>query len=101
MRVALGRRPFETNEIKELPDLPAALLQRAYAMNIERLADDAGDGHARVERCVGILEHDLHVAPQAPHVGAAERHKVAIAESDPTGSRLDESQDQSCKRRFA
>ncbi len=34
------------------------------------LGDDLGDREARRERSVGILEHDLHLAAQWPHVAA-------------------------------
>jgi hypothetical protein len=34
----------------------------------ERLLHDVRDAHAGVERCVGILEDDLHVAARAPQV---------------------------------
>ncbi len=56
-------------------------------MHAQALADDLGDRHARAERAVGILEHDLHLAPQRPH-GAelealqrlADEHDRAFAE---------------------
>ena len=36
-------------------------------MNFQRLSDDAGHGHAGVERGVRILENDLHLSPQDAH----------------------------------
>jgi len=38
------------------------LLRRAAVGDVERLGDDLLDTHARIERGVGILEHELQVA---------------------------------------
>ena len=37
-------------------------------MDRQALLDDLGDRHARRQRAVGILEHDLHVAAVRPHL---------------------------------
>ena len=37
-------------------------------MHPQAFLDDVGDRHARRERAVGVLEHDLHVAAERPHL---------------------------------
>ena len=37
-------------------------------MNRERLSDNRPDRHPRIERSIGILKDDLHVAPPPPKI---------------------------------
>ena len=68
----------------------------------QRLADDRADRHARVERGVGVLEDDLHVAARAR---AARRlpsaRDVLALEPDLARGRLDQAQDAAPGRRLA
>ena len=46
-------------------------------MDLQPLLDDVGDRHARAERAVGILEDDLHLAAERPHLLEARALDVA------------------------
>ena len=59
----------------------------------ERLADDRADCHARVERGVGILKDDLHIAAERAQFAAGQRRRVLALEPDLARGRLDEAQD--------
>ena len=67
----------------------------------ERLADDAADRHARVQRCERVLEDYLHVATERAKRVSAEVRDVAALEPDLAGRRLDEAQDAAAGRRLA
>src|SRR5712691_1311544 len=88
MRIAIGKVGVETDQTKQLLD--ALLLGLAFGkmVNLERLADDAADRHARVERGVGVLKDHLHLASHAAHLAAAHLDQIAAAESDLTAGRL-------------
>ena len=45
-------------------------------MNHDRLAQRRPHRHARVERAVGILKHDLHLAPQRAQLGAPQAQHI-------------------------
>ena len=67
--------------------------RRGELMDDQRLADDRADRHARVERGVGILEDDLHVAAQRAQRLAVERDDALAFEPHLARGRLDEPQD--------
>ena len=56
----LGGRPDLVQRLSDT--LARGSLRRADALDDERLPEDRADPHARVERGVGVLEHDLQVA---------------------------------------
>ena len=62
----------EPDRPQELLDATPPFLPAVEPVDPERLADDLAHRHARVERRVRILEHDLDVAPHRPHVAPAE-----------------------------
>lgn len=59
----------------------------------ERLAHGGPDGHARVQRGVGVLEDDLHIAPAPSHGGAVQGEEVLPLEEDLAGGGLLEAED--------
>ena len=63
------------------------------AVDGERLADDAADGVARVERGERVLEDDLHVAPHVAQLLARRVGDVASLEPDLARAGLDQPQD--------
>ena len=71
-------------------------------MDVERLGDDRADGHARIERGVGVLEDDLHVAAAA---GASRpcraRRRSSPIEAALARGRLDQPQQQARQGRLA
>src|SRR5262249_22829149 len=48
----------------------------------ERLAHDVADGHARVERCIRVLEDDLHLAANLAHLAPLQVGDVTAVEDD-------------------
>jgi hypothetical protein len=56
---------------------------------------------ARIQRGVGVLEHELHVAPQALHPRRRRPPDVLAAEGQAAGVRFDQAQEQPRQRRFA
>src|SRR5713226_3311138 len=67
VRVAAQVVGVETDRLEQVHHalLPLALVL-GQLVDDERLSDDRADRHARVERRVGVLEDDLHVAAQVP-----------------------------------
>src|SRR5579885_3477020 len=59
------------------------------------------DGSARVERGVGILEHDLHLAAEPPELRRARRQHVLALEPHAARVGLDEPQDRAARGRLA
>ena len=59
-------------------------------VNVNGFADDLGDGHARVERAVGILEDHLEAAPAAAQRRGLEASEILPFEPDLAGGRFDE-----------
>ena len=60
--VVLGGEPHHLEQLLH-PPLAVSL----YLVGLQRLADDAADGHAGVQRGVRVLEDYLHVAPHGEH----------------------------------
>jgi hypothetical protein len=54
-------------------------LRRRDAVDQKRLGDDVADHHARIERCIGILEDHLDVTSQRPHGAPRQRRHVDAA----------------------
>src|SRR6187402_3247927 len=48
----------------------------------ERLGDDTGDGLARIERAVRVLEHHLEIAPRAAQLVGRDAVEVAPKQRD-------------------
>ena len=67
VRVAVDVLGVEADHVQQVlrPRLAVAL-RRDLGVDLERLADDVADRHARVERGVRVLEHHLDVAAQLP-----------------------------------
>src|SRR5580704_14286165 len=59
MRVAVERIRRQADLLDERGGPRAALVFRADPLDAQRLGDDVGNGHARIERREGILEDDL------------------------------------------
>ena len=70
-------------------------------MNLDSFADDRPHAHPRVERCVGILKDDLHLAAQMAQFGSRKRRQVAAIEEDLAGGRLEQFEHQTAQGRFA
>ena len=75
---------------EQLVDARLPLLAAVEPVDSERLRHDLTHGHARVERRVRVLEHDLKLAAHVAHTTAAERRDVRAVEDDPTRRRLEQ-----------
>ena len=84
-----------------LVDAPAHRGAGGETVQPQRLAQRLADREARIERGVGILEDDLHVAPQMAQVAATERAHVPAGEADRPRRRFDEPQHHAAGRRLA
>ena len=92
IKLRLGRRQAD-----RLEQFPSALLHRratACALDVERLEDDVLGAHARIERCMRILEDDLHRAPGGAQLRWRQRRQVDAVELDAASRGLYEPQQQ-------
>ena len=53
---------IQTDDVQQLADALDTLLLGTHAMNGHGLGDDLADGHTGIERSIGILEDELHLA---------------------------------------
>ena len=85
MRIARGMIRSQTHAVEESTHLLRQVTAFGQVMDLERLAHDGADGHARIQRTVGILEHNLHPSARGPQrfgihgeqVPAFEKHVAA------------------------
>ena len=73
-----------------------AVAQRATLVDImdDQRLDDLLEGvEARIERGIGVLENDLHVAPHGAHLSLVKLQDIATLEPHFSGMRLGEAQD--------
>ena len=81
MRVAIGVRRVEADDIEEVLDPLPGLLARD--IEVEHRARDVLRNRApRVERVQGVLEDDLQILAVRPHLGRGEADQIGIAELD-------------------
>ena len=80
--------------------LVALAIGHVGLMDLEAFLDDVGDRHARRQRSVGILEHDLHVAAERAHFLEIQALQIAAHEGD-QAVRRDQPQDGAAQRRLA
>src|SRR5882724_2055189 len=66
-------------------------------MQIERVADDLPDTLARVERCVGVLEDHLDLAPDRFHLLAREADQLLAPVLDRARRRLEQLDDRAAE----
>ena len=78
LSIALAGSPHRSSSVRDARVELAAL--PAEPVHDQRLADDVADLHPRVQRRVGILEDDLHVAPQR----RAARSPVGVGDVGPS-----------------
>ena len=71
------------------------------AMNLERLADDLGNRHARIERAERVLINHLHAPADRAHLAGTELGDVVALELDRTRSGARVAADRHQQRRLA
>ena len=78
-----------------------AIIALGDVMDLHAFADDLADAHARVERGVGVLEDDLHLAPQIAHRVGIERGYVGAFEIDAARSGFEQPDHEAPEGRLA
>jgi hypothetical protein len=86
-------RGIEADEAEEVLDACASPRPIPQAMDDERLFDDLPSAHARVQRRVRILKHDLHVPAGLAHPLTRQREHVVTAKPDGAARRFNKAQD--------
>ena len=81
--VAVLHRLAQADDVEQFLHALRALGGRADPVHVERLADGLGDGAARAERRVGILEDDLHLAAPREQLLARQRRDVLARSAVP------------------
>ncbi len=94
VRVARGVKGLHSHGLEQVGHPLLELLALGNPVNEQRFADDGADRHAWVERGVGVLEDDLHVAPQGPQRTAGDSGDVFPLEQDIAGRRLQQFHDE-------
>ena len=78
VRIAEARLRIEADVLQRLDDVLLAFVPRdVRQVNPHALLDDVGHRHARRQRAVRVLEHDLHVAAVRPHLLEAQALQLA------------------------
>ena len=102
MRIPLRVNRVEADRLQQFGD---AFLPRGFAVgqfvDVQRLADDLLDRHARIERAVGVLENHLELAPPRAQHRAAHPRDVLAVEQNAARRRLDQPHDGAAQRRLA
>ena len=94
----LGR---EADDAQQLVNARTPLLAAAAIVDHERLADDVADGHARVERCVRVLEDDLHLAANVAQLPPRQVRDVTTVELDLARRRISQPDQRAREGRLA
>src|SRR5262249_26157535 len=101
VRIAVPRCRVEADLLQRLSHAPVALaLRYALRMDLQPLADDVADRHARAQRAVRVLEDDLHVGAERPHLLKAVLLDRFAEEDDPSLGR-DQPHQREAERRLA
>ena len=101
MRVERRGIGGEPDLFKEIRNPLTAVLPGADVVEVERLADDVADAHARVEARIGILEDDLHLAAQRLECARIQAGDIPAVELNGTRGRLHQPQYGAAERRLA
>jgi len=101
VRVAIDEVRVEADRREQLAHAHPPLRRRSDAVDVERLADDAARGHARVEARIRVLEDHLHPPPDPPQLGTLQASEVHPVEADLAGGRLVEPDERSAGRALA
>src|SRR5579859_2809816 len=101
VRVTPGVLGAKADQGHDLADRDVALGIRADIVDDESFADDVTHRHARVERAVGILKYDLHIAAEGFERVATEGKNILIFEPHLATRGFHESKDRPPGRRLA
>src|SRR5712692_11448334 len=101
MRIAIGEVRVQANDPEQLLHALLLLASTGQIVDLERLADDAADRHARVEARIRVLEDHLHLASHFSQFAATQCREALIEEIDGAASGLVELQNGAASRALA
>ena len=101
VRIPVDEPLAESDGFHQLANAIALVIPRRQPERLDRLRDDLPDGHARIERRVGILKNHLHVLPRAAELRSRELRDVDVPEHDAAARRFDEAQNRAAERRLS
>ena len=102
MRIAVNVRGVQTDLLHQLPHVLVPLgFRRAAFVDDQGLFNDLAYLHPRVQRGIGILEHDLHVLTQPLQLFSAQMGDRFVFIDDLTLRRLDQAQKCAHERRLS
>ena len=100
MRVAVHQGGVETDLCHDVAHHVALVLARLQPVDGQSFGDDLGHGHARRQGTIGVLEYDLHIGAQRPHLVLVQRVDVTVQKAD-APFRADQAHDCQRQRGFA
>ena len=102
VRKTIDRIARQPNQRQQLFDAIVAVAPCAPALDVDRLGDRVADPHARVQRGVGVLEHELRASTNGGELSLAVGSRDVTPEQlHGSGSRLDHTNNDAPRRRFA
>ena len=99
VRVAVEVLAAELDEVEQLVD-PRPHRRRIRAVDLERFGEQLAHREPRVQRRLGVLEHDLQVAARPPQGPVVEAEQIDVPEPDRARGRLDETEHATAGRRL-
>ena len=100
VRIAVHRRRVQPDLGHDPGDHVAPVSALFDAVDAQPLGDDLADRHSRRQAAIGVLEHDLHIAPQRPHLPTRAPGDVLAHEQDRSPA-FDQPHDGERERRLA
>ena len=92
MRITLQGAGRQAHQLEQLQHARSAAARITDRMDDQRLGDDVAHPHARVQRPVRVLEHDLHGAAFGTHGGTAQPGDVFAVVQDGPAAGFDQAQ---------
>src|SRR4029079_9181939 len=100
VRIAPGKTRVQAHFFQQRRDPARDLGPARQAVDVNALGYRGPDGHPGIERAVGVLEDDLHPAPQPAKRRFLQGENVVALEHRRAGGRLLQTEDRSADRGF-
>ena len=102
MRIQAIGSLCQSHHIHDLTDFFLLLLFGiAELIDLQRLCDDISDGHSGVQRCVGILENDLHILAKLFQLRLGHVRDILSLKDNPAACSLMQVQDHPAQCRLS
>ena len=98
VRIAVDVLGVQTDDVQQLADALDTLFLCTHAMNGHGLRNNFADGHTRVERSIGVLEDELHLATHILDLVLAHLGNVFALEEHFACRRLGQAHDGAARR---